>query len=108
MNVAANSISSRTRPMINLRSLVLGFATALIAALPAAAESQTPDRLQMILDRGVLRVGTTMDTPVFSMRDPASGNLRGLDMDVLDTLNSSLGVKLEYVKMTFVSMLADL
>ena len=94
--------------MMNLRSLVLGVATALIAALPAAAESQAPERLQMILDRGVLRVGTTMDTPVFSMRDPASGNLRGLDMDVLDTLNSSLGVKLEYVKMTFGSMLADL
>jgi len=81
--------------MMNLRSLVLGFATALIAALPAAAESQAPDRLQMILDRGVLRVGTTMDTRVFSMRDPASGNLRGLDMDVLETLSSSLGVKLE-------------
>ena len=94
--------------MMNLRSLVLGVATALIAALPAAAESQVPERLQMILDRGVLRVGTTMDTPVFSMRDPASGNLRGLDMDVLETLSSSLGVKLEYVKMTFGSMLADL
>src|SRR6478672_12168775 len=94
--------------MMNFRSLVLGFATALIAALPAAAESQAPDRLQKILDRGVLRVGTTMDTPVFSMRDPASGNLRGLDMDVLETLSSSLGVKLEYVKMTFGSMLADL
>jgi cyclohexadienyl dehydratase len=93
--------------MMNLRSLVLGFATAL-AALPAAAESQTSDRLQMILDRGVLRVGTTMDTPVFSMRDPATGKLHGLDMDVLETLSSSLGVKLEYVTMTFGSMLADL
>jgi ABC-type amino acid transport substrate-binding protein len=93
--------------MMNLRSLVLGFATVL-AALPAAAESQAPDRLQMILDRGVLRVGTTMDTPVFSMRDAATGKLHGLDMDVLETLNTSLGVKLEYVKMTFGSMLADL
>ena len=93
--------------MMNLRSLVLGLA-AVLAALPAAAESQAPDRLQTILDRGVLRVGTTMDTPVFSMRDPATGKLHGLDMDVLETLNSSLGVKLEYVKMTFGSMLADL
>ena len=59
--------------MMNLRSLVLGFAIVL-AALPTAAESQTADRLQMILDRGVLRVGTTMDTPVFSMRDPATEN----------------------------------
>jgi cyclohexadienyl dehydratase len=93
--------------MMNLRSLVLGFATVL-ATLPAAAENQAPDRLQMILDHGVLRVGTTMDTPVFSMRDAGTGKLHGLDMDVLETLNTSLGVKLEYVKMTFGSMLADL
>ena len=80
--------------MMDFRSLVLGLATVL-AALPAAAESQAPDRLQTILDRGVLRVGTTMDTPVFSMRDPATGKLHGLDMDVLETLNSSLGPFLE-------------
>ena len=29
MNGAANSTSTRTRPMMNLRSLVLGFATVL-------------------------------------------------------------------------------
>ena len=33
----------------------------------------SPDRLQKILTSGVLRVGTTMDTPMFSMRDPATG-----------------------------------
>src|SRR5262245_15120829 len=81
---------------------------AAIAALPATAHGQTPDRLDKILASGVLRVGTTMDTPVFSMRDPTTGNLHGLDMDLLETLSSSLGVKLEYVKMTFGSMLADL
>jgi cyclohexadienyl dehydratase len=49
-----------------------------------------------------------MDTPVFSMRDPSSGQPLGLDMDVLETLGPALGVKIEYVKMTFGSMLADL
>ena len=56
----------------------------------------------------MLRVGTTMDTPVFSMRDPASGQLEGFDMDALATLGRALGVKIEYVKMTFGTMLADL
>ena len=56
-----------------------------LLALPAAAHAQAPDRLQTILTSGVLRVGTTMDTPVFSMRDPASGKL-GFDMDALETL----------------------
>jgi hypothetical protein len=40
--------------------------------LAAAAQTQSPDRLQKILMSGVLRVGTTMDTPVFSMRVPAT------------------------------------
>jgi len=65
------------------------------------------DRLDQVLKRGVLRVGTTMDTPVFSMRD-ASGRLHGFDMDALETLSSALGVRIEYVKMTFGSMLGDL
>src|SRR5262245_40933012 len=93
--------------MKDVRSLLLAFA-ALLAALPAAAQSLSSDRLQQILDRGTLRVGTSMDTPVFSMRDPASGHLTGFDMDALETLAPALGVKIEYVKMTFGSMLADL
>lgn len=65
------------------------------------------DRLDQIVAAGVLCVGTTMDTPVFSMRDE-SGQLKGLDMDLLDTLGRALGVKIEYVKMTFGTMVPDL
>jgi hypothetical protein len=53
------------------QSFLLAGAIALIA-LPAGAQQQPPDRLEKILHDGVLRVGTTMDTPVFSMRDPAT------------------------------------
>jgi cyclohexadienyl dehydratase len=79
-----------------------------LVTLPAAAQSPSPDRLQKILAAGVLRVGTSMDTPVFSMRDPATGKLEGFDMDALATLGPALGIKIDYVKMTFGSMLADL
>src|ERR1700743_2028903 len=65
------------------------------------------DRLDRVQKSGVLRVGTTMDTPVFSMKD-ASGQLHGFDMDALETLEKALGVRIEYVKMTFGSMLDDL
>lgn len=65
------------------------------------------DRLQQILKAGVLRVGTTMDTPVFSMRDEA-GQLKGIDIDLLATLGRALDVKINFVKMTFGTMLADL
>jgi len=76
-----------------------------LAALPAQAQSA--DRLESVLKSGVLRIGTTMDTPVFSMRN-ASGQIEGFDMDALETLGKALGVKIEYVKMTFGSMLGDL
>lgn len=67
----------------------------------------TADRLDKILKSGVLRVGTTLDTPVFSMAN-AAGEPEGFDMDALATLSKALGVKIEYVKMTFGSMLDDL
>src|SRR5476649_1345968 len=76
-----------------------------LAAMPAGAQSATPDRLEGVLKNGTLRVGTTMDTPVFSMRN-ASGQLEGFDMDALETLGKALGVKIEYVKMTFGTMLS--
>jgi cyclohexadienyl dehydratase len=100
---------NRTGHHMKLRFLVLASTLLIIAlaGLPAAAQAQSPDRLQKILASGVLRVGTSMDTPVFSMRD-ANGKLEGFDMDVLATLGPALGVKIEYVKMTFGSMLADL
>jgi len=60
-----------------------------------------------VLSNKVLRVGTTMDTPVFSMKN-ASGQLEGFDMDALATLSNALGVQIEYVKMTFGTMLPDL
>ena len=65
------------------------------------------DRLDKILSGGVLRVGTTMDTPVFSTRR-ADGTLEGFDIDALATLAPALGVKIDYVKMTFGSVMGDL
>ena len=90
--------------IMKFRILVVALA---FLSLPAAVSAQTPDRLQKILASGVLRVGTTMDTPVFSMPG-SSGDLAGFDIDLLATLGPALGVKIQYVKMTFGSMLADL
>jgi len=78
-----------------------------LAATAAEPPSGLPDRLQTILSRGTIRVGTTFDTPVFSMKDSA-GTPSGFDMDALASLAKALGVKVEYVKISFGSMLADL
>jgi cyclohexadienyl dehydratase len=83
-------------------------AAALVTAVAVTqACAQAPDRLQRILGAGVLRVGTTMDTPVFSMRN-ADGRLEGIDIDLLETLGPALGVRIEYVKINFGAMLPDL
>jgi cyclohexadienyl dehydratase len=95
---AAGSVIMRLRPLL---------VALIFLALHGAAHAQPSDRLQRILASGVLRVGTTMDTPMFSMPG-SSGDLVGLDIDLLATLGPALGVKIEYVKMTFGSMLADL
>ena len=91
---------------MNSPTLLAALAATLAAILPGAA--QTPDRLEQVLKRGTLRVGTTFDTPVFSTRNATTGEPEGFDIDVLKTLAPALGVKIEYVKMTFGSMLGDL
>ena len=89
---------------MTIRSILLACVLAL-GTLPASAQ----DRMERVLANKVLRVGTTMDTPVFSMRNAASGQLEGFDMDMLEHLSHALGgVKIEYVKMTFGTMLPDL
>ncbi len=54
-------------------------------------------RLQEILDKGVLRVGTTGDWNPMTMKDPATNSYRGFDIDVTTELAKDLGVKVEYV-----------
>jgi len=93
--------------LTKIHSLLAGLLASALFILPAAAQNPSPDRLQRILESGTLRVGTTMDTPVFSMRR-ADGTLEGFDIDALATLAPALGVKIDYVKMTFGSMMGDL
>ena len=93
---------------MRVRSLLALIAVA-FSTLPVTAQTAPPppDRLERVLKTGTLRVGTTMDTPVFSMRN-AAGELHGFDMDALATLSKALGVRIDYVKMTFGTMLPDL
>jgi cyclohexadienyl dehydratase len=68
-------------------------AAVVLATSPAAAQS----RLQKILESGTLRVGTTGDFNPMSFKDPASGEYRGFDIDVVTQLAKDMEVKLELV-----------
>ncbi len=51
-------------------------------AAPAAAESSLPAQVQAIKDAGVLRVGTKEDVPGFGLRNTATGEIEGLEVDI--------------------------
>jgi cyclohexadienyl dehydratase len=66
-----------------------------LLALSQIAVAQS--RLQGILDKGVLRVGTTGDWNPMTMKDPATNSYRGFDIDVTTELAKDLGVEIEFV-----------
>ena len=80
-------------------------AAAVEPARPAAAAASS--RLDEILARGVLRVGTTGDYKPFSYR-AGSGEFIGLDVALAGDLAKSLGVRLELVPTTWGALMVDL
>ncbi|WP_269209089.1 transporter substrate-binding domain-containing protein [Chromobacterium vaccinii] len=81
-------------------------AAACLAALLLSPAAQA-DRLDDILARGELRVGTTGDYLPFSRLDPASGQYRGLDIDMAADLARALGVKLQLVATSWPTLMRD-
>ena len=77
------------------------------AEAPRPAASASSSRLDEILSRGVLRVGTTGDYKPFTDR-VADGRFIGLDIALAADLAKTLGVKLELVPTTWGAMMVDL
>ncbi|WP_117236315.1 transporter substrate-binding domain-containing protein [Vibrio maerlii] len=77
-----------------MRKLFLALGVCLLAFSQVAAAQS---RLHDILDKGVLRVGTTGDWNPMTMKDPATNSYRGFDIDVTTELAKDLGVKVEFV-----------
>ncbi len=88
--------------MGRLRRFILLAAVALAA--PAAAQTS---RLDDILARGVLRVGTTGDYRPFTALDKASGAYSGFDVDLAQSLGAALGVRVEFEPTSWPSLTKD-
>ncbi|QRX96587.1 transporter substrate-binding domain-containing protein [Streptomyces noursei] len=88
------------------------YASAPAAATAATATAQRDRRPATLLDavprRGVLRVCTTGDYRPFSYRDPATGNYRGVDIDMARDLAKSLDATPRYVPTTWAGLVGDL
>ncbi len=82
--------------MKKLLVFVLALAAALVL-LPTASMAQTKSKLNQILERGTLRVGTTGDFNPMSMKDTATNTLTGFDIEAMTQLATDMGVKVEFV-----------
>lgn len=90
-----------------MKALAIGLLFAAVLALPALAQAPPQDRLEAVLKSGVLRVGITQDTPPLSMSKP-DGSVEGLDIDMLDSLEKAMGVKIVLVKTSLAVLLDSL
>jgi len=73
----------------------------------ALAQAQK-SRLQQVLERGTLRVGTTGDFNPMSIRDPATNTYRGFDVDAMEQLAKDMGVKVEWVPAEWATLVAGI
>jgi cyclohexadienyl dehydratase len=76
------------------------FVAALWAGLAAPALADG-SRLDAIIGRGVLRVGTTGDYRPFTTLDKASGEYSGFDVDMAQALGKALGVSVVFAPVTW-------
>lgn len=88
---------------------LIGFLLGLLAAGPAGAGAQSaPSRLDTILAEGRLRVGMPGDYAPFGLHDAATGQWRGLDVDLAQAMAAVLGVTLEPVQTSWRALMPDL
>lgn len=66
----------------------------------AAADTEWPEDVQAIIDRGVLRVGVKSDVIGFGYQDPLTGDYSGMEIDLAQKIADALGVDVEYTTVT--------
>ena len=72
-----------------------------------SAHAEPASRLDDIVKRGSLRVGTTGDYLPFTFLDKATEKFRGFDVDMAEALGKALGVKVEYVQTAWPQLARD-
>ena len=65
--------------------------------IAGTVQAQSTSRLHEVLKKGVLRVGTTGDWNPMTMRNPATNQYQGFDIDMMTELAKDMGVRIEFV-----------
>ena len=83
--------------MIKILRKYLTIFALIFIGMSAPVWAQTKSKLNQILERGTLRVGTTGDFNPMSIKDTTTNTLVGFDIDAMNQLAADMGVKVEYV-----------
>ena len=93
-------------------ALAIALSPAAVVPVHAQAQPQTQaapaqTRLDEIMARGVLRVGTTGDYKPFTFLNKESGKFEGLDIDLAENLGKAMGVRVEFVQTSWPNLMKD-
>ena len=80
----------------------------LIAILVMSTAANAESKLETIKKNGELRVGTTGDFDPMSIKDPATNEYKGFDIDVMKELAKDLGVKVKFVPAEWKTIVAGI
>jgi cyclohexadienyl dehydratase len=72
-----------------------------------SVHAEPASRLDDIVKRGSLRVGTTGDYLPFTFLDKATEKFRGFDVDMAEALGKALGVRIEFVQTAWPQLMKD-
>jgi cyclohexadienyl dehydratase len=86
--------------------LLKAFLVSLLVVAAAGGPASAGDRLDAVLKKTVLRVGTPGDYRPFAML--ADGKYEGFDVDMIALMAKELGVSVEFVPTTWRGLLPDL
>lgn len=105
--------------MRTVRGVLVGAAVAMVAvsgctttgtttgSTPSASATATGGRLDTVLANKVLRVCTTGDYLPYTHRDAKTGAYTGLDIDLVNSLASTMGVRVSFVATTWKALSSD-
>jgi cyclohexadienyl dehydratase len=82
-------------------------AAGLFTEPPWALAQQAASKLDDIIAKGTLRVGSTGDYKPFTYLDKVTGQFSGFDIDLAENLGKALGVMVEFVPAAWPNLMKD-
>lgn len=91
-----------------IKGVLGGMMMAATLAFAGSAVAETASTLQKVLSTGTLRVGTTGDYDPMTIFDTKTNSYRGYEIEAAQKLAADMGVKLEFVRTDWKSLVQGL